>query len=127
WEQENLVSLKKIDERETEFYFEIRENQKYERSGIKIVALKYLENYQNIEYINSAEALQSMILPFTQHVDLRFFLNVNKKTFTWDVLFLIPFQFSSGLRFIHDSKLSGNIFGVVQYQAPEICKRSPHT
>ncbi|KAG9289321.1 hypothetical protein G9A89_007882 [Geosiphon pyriformis] len=161
--------------------------QKYERTGVTKVALKYLKDSQNIKYINSHEFIahhQSatckyilecygitkdittdeyvMVLPFVEHGDLRAFLK-NETTLTWEMFLRILFQISSGLRFIHESELlqgdlhPGNIlvlktnpvkvvisdlglcrpadyvlqcndiFGVVEYLAPEVCNLSPHT
>ncbi|KAG9293810.1 hypothetical protein G9A89_019148 [Geosiphon pyriformis] len=165
-----------------------REKQKYERTGVTRVALKCLNNSQNIEYVNSIELIAHlrcasckyilqcygitkdittnkfvMVLPFAEHGDLRAFLKLNEDIFTWDVFLHILFQITGGLRFIHESGLvhgdlhpgnililktnplkvvisdlgfcrradysprSSNIYGVLEYLAPEICKGDPHT
>ncbi|KAG9288744.1 hypothetical protein G9A89_004707 [Geosiphon pyriformis] len=107
-----------------------KKSQKYERTGVTKVALKYLKDSQNIKYINSDEFIahhQSatckyilecygitkdittdeyvMVLPFAEHGDLRTFLKLNKDILTWDMFLRILFQIAGGLRFIHESKL----------------------
>ncbi|KAG9299814.1 hypothetical protein G9A89_013174 [Geosiphon pyriformis] len=107
-----------------------KKNQKYERSGVTKVALKYLNDSQSIKYINSDEFIAHldcasckyilecygitkdiisdefiMVLPFAEHGDLRAFLKMNETTLTWEMFLRILFQIVSGLRFIHDSNL----------------------
>ncbi|KAG9298331.1 hypothetical protein G9A89_002819 [Geosiphon pyriformis] len=165
-----------------------KKNQKYERSGVTKVALKYLKDSQNIKYINSDEFIAHlksasckyilqcygitkdattdefiMVLPFAEHGDLIAFLKMNENTLTWEMVLRILFQIASGLRFIHESELvhgdlhpgnilvlksnplkvviadlgfcrpanyspqSGEIYGVIQYIAPEVFNLSCHT
>ncbi|KAG9306420.1 hypothetical protein G9A89_018303 [Geosiphon pyriformis] len=103
---------------------------KYERTGVTKVALKYIKDSQNIEYINSDEFIAHltsasckyilecygitkdittngfvMVLPFAEHGDLRAFLKLNEDILTWDMFLRILFQIAGGLRFIHESKL----------------------
>ncbi|KAG9295395.1 hypothetical protein G9A89_013424 [Geosiphon pyriformis] len=107
-----------------------KKNQKHKRSGITKVALKCLENSQDMEYISPSEfvALLNcascrynlecygitkdittnefvMVLPFAEHGDLKAFLKVNENTLSWGMFLDILFQIVGGLRFIHDSKL----------------------
>ncbi|KAG9295258.1 hypothetical protein G9A89_015745 [Geosiphon pyriformis] len=107
-----------------------KKSQKYERTGVTKVALKYLKDSQNIKYINSDEFISHhqsatckyilecygitkdittdeyvMVLPFAEHGDLRAFLKLNKDILTWDMFLRILFQIAGGLRFIHESKL----------------------
>ncbi|KAG9293398.1 hypothetical protein G9A89_006683 [Geosiphon pyriformis] len=91
--------------------------QKYERTGVTKIALKYLKNSQNIEHINSDEFISHyqsatckyilecygitkdittdnyvMVLPFAEHGDLRAFLKLNEDILIWDMFFCILFQ-----------------------------------
>ncbi|KAG9293395.1 hypothetical protein G9A89_006680 [Geosiphon pyriformis] len=107
-----------------------KKSQKYERTGVTKVALKYLKDSQNIKYINPDEFISHhqsatckyilecygitkdittdeyvMVLPFAEHGDLRAFLKLNKDILIWDMFLRILFQIAGGLRFIHKSKL----------------------
>ncbi|KAG9305129.1 hypothetical protein G9A89_001239 [Geosiphon pyriformis] len=110
-------------------------NQKYERSGVTKVVLKYFKDKQNKKYINSDELIAYltcasckyilecygitkdvitdefvMVLSFAEHGDLRAFLKMKETTLTWEMFLRILFQIASGLRFIHNSKLvHGNL------------------
>ncbi|KAG9301784.1 hypothetical protein G9A89_003331 [Geosiphon pyriformis] len=155
--------------------FWYKKNQKYERSGITRVALKYLKNSQNIEYVNSIEFVAHLTCASCKYIlecygitkDIttnEFSLSQAEGRHSYLGHFLrILFQIAGGLRFIHDSKFvhedlhpgnilvlksnplkvviadlgfcrpanyspqSKDIFGVVEYSAPEVCNLSPHT
>ncbi|KAG9306390.1 hypothetical protein G9A89_018273 [Geosiphon pyriformis] len=99
-------------------------NQNYERIEVTRVVFKHLKNSQKMEKIHTNEVFSFkksiyilecygmikdlttdevvMILPFAEHGDLRAFLKNNKNIFTWN-------NFSSGLRFIHESGLHGDL------------------
>ncbi|KAG9297182.1 hypothetical protein G9A89_019463 [Geosiphon pyriformis] len=91
-------------------------NQKYERSGVTKVALKYLKDNQNIKYINSDEFIARfknattdefvIVLPFAEYGDLSAFLKMNESTLTWEMVLRILLQIA---KLVHGDLHPGNI------------------
>ncbi|KAG9296663.1 hypothetical protein G9A89_009922 [Geosiphon pyriformis] len=158
--------VKKVRRGRGKILFWDKKNQKHERTGVTKVALKYLKDSQNINYINSNEFIAHhkratckyilecygitkdvttngfvMILPFVEHEDLRVeqrysYLEHDSSTNTWDlhpgnivVLKTNPLKVViSDLEICPPANYasrSSKIHGILEYLAPENCKRAP--